>query len=519
VIDVVIVGGGHNALAAAYYLAKAGRRPLVLERRAIVGGGAVTTEIHPGFRCPRLTHEVLLDAEVARDIRLSERGIDSLSVAPLVCAPSLDGHAVTLYEDVGRTIESLREAGPKDADAYARFRRAIDGAASVVGATFEAPPPDIDRPTAGDIWHLLKTGRRFRSLGSRDGLQLLRWLPMPLADLLGEWFEGDLLRAALAGPGVSGTMLGPRSAGSTLVLLLREASRLRAGGRSLRVRGGPGALTMAMAEAAREAGAEIRTGAGVSRILVRDERVVGVVADGREIACRAVVSSVDPRTTFLSLIDPSELSPDFASRMRNFRARGTVAKVNLALGTLPAFRGVDNAGKLAGRIHIGPTLDYLEQAFDQVKYGEASRAPWLDITIPSIADTELAPAGAHVASIYVHYAPFALRGTTWAVAKDVLFDRTLAAIEPYAPLIRSHVVAAEVITPEDLHTELGSSGGHIFHGELAPDQLFAMRPLVGHGGYTSPIRGLYLCGAGTHPGGLMTGVSGRLAARVLLSRT
>jgi phytoene dehydrogenase-like protein len=341
---------------------------------------------------------------------------------------------------------------------------------------------------------------------------------MPVADLVTEFFESRLLSAALAGPGVSGTMLGPRSAGSSLVMLLREASRQRAGGGCLRVRGGPGALTRALADAATSLGAEIRTGASVERIVVREERVAGVVANGEEIASTTVLSGLDPKTTFLSLADRADLSPEFLLRMRNYRASGTVAKVNLALSALPAFAGVADPSWLSGRIHIGPDIDYLERAFDHAKYGEPSAAPWLEVTIPSIVDTDLAPKGGHVASIYVHYAPYSLRGSNWQVAKDVLLARTIETLETCAPGIRSLVVAAGVVTPAELHTELGLAGGHVFHGELSLDQLFTMRPLLGHAGYDSPIKGLHLCGAGTHPGGFMTGASGRLAARAVSGR-
>lgn len=517
--DVVIIGGGHNALAAAFYLAKAGRRPVVLERRPTIGGGATTGEIHPGFHCPTLSHEVLIEDRIVRDMDLERRGIEWIRSQALVCAPATDGPALVLYEDVARSAEALRARSTKDAQAYPAFQAAIDCVSSVIGATFETPPPDIAEPSASDLWALLKTGRRFRSLGKRDLYRLLRWLPMPVGDLLSEWFEGDVLRAVLAGPGVSGSMLGPRSAGSALVLLLREASRRRAGGQSLRVRGGPGALTRAMAEAATSAGAEIRTNVTVERILVRNEQVAGVVSDGQEIASATVLSGVDPKTTFLSLVDAGDLAPDFLTWMRHYRASGTVAKVNVALASLPAFRGVTDPASLSGRIHLGPDLDYLERAFDHAKYGRLSAAPWLDITIPSILDTELAPRGAHVASIYVHYAPYALRDSNWPMAKDMLLASTIEILDAYAPGFRSLMIGAEVVSPADMESEHGLSGGHIFHGELALDQLFTMRPLLGHAGYDSPIRGLFVCGGGTHPGGFMTGTSGRLAADALLRRS
>jgi len=515
--DVVVIGAGHNALVAAFYLAKAGRRPLVLEKQPHVGGGAVTAEIHAGFRCPRFSHEVLIDKRIAGDLHL-ESHVEFIPLPALACAPSLDGDPIVLRDDIAGSATSLRPLGAKDADAYAAFRTAVEQLASVIATTFDSPPPDIDDPTARDLWGLLKAGRRFRSLGTRDSYRLLRWLSMPIGDLMIEWFDNDRLRALLAGPGLSGTMLGPRSAGSSLVFLLREASRLRAGGRSLRVRGGPGALTTAISAAAHEAGAEIRTGVSVERVLVANNRVTGVVANGQEIPCATVLSGLDPRSTLLSLVDPAALAPEFATRIRNYRGSGTVAKVNLALASLPAFRGVPDSNALAGHIHIGPELDYLERAFDCIKYGEVSTFPWLDITIPSIADEALAPKGAHVASIYTHYAPFVPRGASQDVAKDMLLHNTLGTLDTYAPGVRSLVVAAEVLMPADLHTQLGLSGGHMFHGELALDQLFTMRPLLGHAGYATPIRGLFLCGAGTHPGGFMTGTSGRLAARAVTRR-
>jgi phytoene dehydrogenase-like protein len=510
----IIIGGGHNGLVAAFYLAKGGLKPIVLERRGEIGGGAMTGEIHPGFHCPTLSHEVLLHDRIAHDMDLARHGLDRLTPAARVCAPSTQGEPLVLYDEVEQSVESLRRASAKDAEAYRAFQAAIERVASVLAATFESAPPDIDDPGAGDLWNLLKAGRRFRSLGRRDGYRLLRWIPMPVADLVHEWFEADRLRATIAAPALSGTMLGPRSAGSALLLLMREAHRQLAGRTAWRVRGGPGALTRALAAAARAAGAEIRTGTAVERIVLRDGRVEGVVAGGQEIRAEKVVSSADPKTTFLRLIDPADLTPDFAEKMRHYRAAGTLAKVNLALSALPDFGA--SVAALSGRIHIGPELDYLERAFDHAKYGELSAEPWLDVSIPSILDPGMAPAGAHVASIYVHYAPYRLRQGDWARSRDVLLGATMGVLERHAPGIGKQVVAAQVLTPADLEAEGGLAGGHIFHGELALDQLFTMRPLLGFARYASPIGGLYLCGAGTHPGGFMTGASGRLAARAVL---
>jgi phytoene dehydrogenase-like protein len=508
----LVIGAGHNGLTAAFYLAKAGMKPLVLEARPQVGGGAITGEIHPGFHCPTLTHEVLLQKQVVRDMDLARHGFVALRPATAVCSLSPSGHLL-IDERLQQTQQNITAFSASDANALPAFQSAIQRTASVLASLFEHPAPAIDRPGATDVWNLLKTARLFRSLG-RDAQRLLRWGPMPVADLVAEWFEHDLVRATFAAPALTGTMLGPRSAGSSLMLLMRDAHRQLAGGSPVRVTGGPGAATRAMAAAARAAGAEIRTSSPVESIAVRNNTVRGVVVAGQALDADIVVSSADPKTTFLRLIEPSELSPDFAGKIQNYRASGTVAKVNLALSSIPDF-GV-KADALSGRIQIGPELDYLERAFDHAKYGECSSEPWLELSIPSLIDGSLAPPGAHVASVYVHYAPRALRGD-WIVARDALLTNVLTVLERYAPGFRSHILAAEIITPLELERDYGLAGGHIFHGELALDQLFTMRPLLGHARYRTPIGGLYLCGAGTHPGGFLTGGSGRLAADAVIA--
>lgn len=511
--DVVIIGGGHNGLTAANYLAKAGLKPLVIERRDTIGGGAITGELHSGFRCPTLTHSTgLLWKEIASDMELRRHGVEFLASEAQIFAPGTDGRALVLYNDVRRSAESIRTFSTKDAEAYPAYREAMSRISSVIASVLTITPPSIDSPTAGDAWNMLRTGRKFRALGKKDGYRLLRWGPMAVADLMHEWFETELLSASIAAAGVSGTMLGPWSAGSALVLLMREAHRRLAVG--AQVRGGPGALANAMARAAEAAGAQIRTGAAVSRIIVRNERTTGVaLTTGEEIAARAVISAADPKTTFLGLVDPVDLTPDFLTKIRNYRSYGTVAKVNLALSGLPDFRGHQGAESLSGRIHLGPEIDYLERAFDHAKYGEFSSEPWLDASIPSILDPQLAPPGAHVMSIYTHFAPYALRGTTWDAAREPLRDAVMRTLARYAPGIEAQVIAAQVITPAELERDYGFAGGHIFHGELALDQLLTMRPLLGYARYRGPIEGLYLCGAGTHPGGFLTGGSGRNAAR------
>ena len=509
----VVIGAGHNGLTAAFYLARAGVKPIVLEARTEVGGGAMTSEIHPGFHCPVLTHEVLLQQRLVREMDLPRHGFEVLRAPARVCSLSPAGHLL-IDESPEQTRASITSFSGRDAEAFPAFRTSIQRAASVLASAFEYAPPPIDKPSATDLWNLLKTARAFRSLGRRDAHRLLRWGPMPVADLVHEWFEHELVRATIAAPALTGTMFGPRSAGSSLTLLMREAHRQLAGGAALRVKGGPGAATRALAAAARAAGADIRTSTPVERIVVRENAVRAIVAAGQTLNADIVVSGADPKTTFLRLIEPSELSPDFSAKMQHYRAAGTVAKVNLALASLPDFGCAPDA--LSGRIQIGPDLDYLERAFDHAKYGELSAEPWLELTIPSIVDGSLAPAGAHVASVYVHYAPRTLRAD-WTTARDVLLANVLKVLERYAPGVRSQIVAAQVVTPLDLERDYRLAGGHIFHGELTLDQLFTMRPLLGHARYATPVAGLYLCGAGTHPGGFLTGASGRLAANAVIA--
>ena len=511
----IVIGAGHNGLIAAFYLAQAGVKPIVLEARPEVGGGAATSEIHPGFRCPTLTHEVLLHQRIVQEMDLGRHGLQLLRPPAHSCSLSSAG-ALVIHSNPEQTRQNLASFSAKDAEAFPAFQSALGRTASVLASMFEYVPPSIAKPGAADLWNLLKTARAFRSLGTRDAHRLLRWGPMPVADLVHEWFEHELLRATVAAPALIGTMLGPRSAGSSLNLLMRDAHRQLAGGVALRVKGGPGLATRALALAAQAAGAEIRTSSPVNSILVRGQAVRGVFA-GRQILEEAdiVLSSVDPKNTFLRLIHPSELSLDFTGKIQNYRANGTVAKVNLALASLPDFGCA--ADSLTGRIQIGPDLDYVERAFDHAKYGEFSARPWLELTVPSLLDDSLAPSGAHVASIYVHYAPRMLRSTDWDRARDALLESTLAVLEAAVPGFRREIVAAQVITPLDLERDYGLAGGHIFHGELALDQLFTMRPLLGNARYGTPVRGLYLCGGGTHPGGFMTGASGRLAAQTALA--
>ena len=519
---VVLIGGGHNSLVTAFYLAKGGFKPLVLERREMVGGGAITEEFHPGFHASTLAHTLgPLRADIARDLQIEKFGCEILRPDPRVFAPALDGRALFFYEDVTKTAAGIGSLSAKDAAKYTQFAASLEATAGFFTQLTSITPPAIDHPTPEDLWNLLKTGRGVRSLGKTGIFDLLRWGPMAVADFVAEFFETELLRAAIAARGMFGTALGPWSAGSTAVLLLRAAADPHPVGSAAFPRGGLGSFTRALAESAKQAGAEIRTDSEVQQIRIKEGAVTGVVlSNGEEIAVEAVVSGADPKRTFFNLVDASQLDPTFANRMKNFRANGTVAKVNLALGGLPTFTTLDSHESplkaLSGRIHIGHEIDYLERAFDASKYGDFSKAPWLDVTIPTILDPALAPDGKHVLSAYVQFAPYKLREGSWDARRKDLGDTVIKTLAAYAPNLPGLVEGVQVITPKDLETSYGFTGGHIFHGELALDQLFTMRPILDWARYKTPIRGLFLCGSGTHPGNGLTGASGANAAREII---
>lgn len=517
----IVIGAGPNGLVAAFYLARAGLRPLVLEARETVGGGAITEDIAPGYRCATLAHAVgPLRPSIVSDMQLERRGVEFVRPDPRVIALAPDGPALPFYTDTARTAAAIRHLSDADGAAYPEFSATLARLGAFLVPILESTPPSLTEPAAGALWDLLTTGRRFRRLGRADGFRLLRWMPMAVGDLVGEWFSTDILQATIAARGIAGAAMGPWSGGTGAVLLLNAAADPVPGGSSVGVRGGPGVLTAAMADAAREAGAEIRTRSAVARIVVRDGRAAGVLLDnGQEITGRAVISGADPKRTLLTLVDPGDLDPAFLTKIRNYRCPGVVAKVNLALSALPAFRGLATAGELNARLHIGPGLDYLERAFDASKYGGISPAPYLDVTIPSLHEPSLAPPGHHVLSVYVQYAPYRLApNSSWDTERATLGRVVLETLEQYAPGIRGLVVHEQVITPADLEQTYGFTGGHILHGEPSLDQLYAMRPVLGWARYETPIEGLFLCGAGTHPGGGITGGPGQNAARHIAKR-
>jgi len=519
---VVLIGGGHNALITAFYLAKGGFKPLVLERREMVGGGAITEEFYPGFKASTLAHTLgPLRTEIGRDMEIDKFGCEILYPGPRIFAPMPDGGSLLFWNDNAKTARGIAKISERDSLKYMEFADALDHLTGVLDQLVSITPPAIDKPTPEDLWTLFKTGRNVRMLGKKGIFDLLRWAPMAVADFVSEFFETELIRAVIAARGIFGTALGPWSAGSTAVLLLRAASDTHPVGTASFPRGGLGSFTRALAESAKQAGAEIRTDAEVQHIRIKDGAVTGVVlTNGEEIIVDAVASGLDPKRTFFHLIDPSQLDPTFANRLKNFRSNGTVAKVNLALGGLPTFSALDPTEgfleALSGRIHIGPDIDYLERAFDASKYGEFSPAPYLDVVIPTILDPELAPEGRHILSACVQFAPYKLREGDWDLCRRELGSVVIRTLSNYAPDLPSLVEGMQVITPKDLETSYSFTGGHIFHGELALDQLFTMRPVLDWARYKTPIRGLFLCGSGTHPGNGLTGASGANAAREII---
>ena len=514
---IIIIGAGHNGLIAAYYLAKAGFEPLVLERREVIGGACTTEEFHPGFRASLAGSTGPLSSQIINDLQLHRYGFEFIQPKVRVAALNLSGPPICIYEDAKRTATELATHSRHDSEKYPEFLSCFDNIGRALRPLLTMTPPNLDAPSKSELWDLGKLGWKIRGLGKKDEYRLLRYGPMAVADLAAEWFENETLRALVAARGIFGSFAGPWSAGTSAPLLLQAANNGNPIAPAAFVKGGMGALTDAITKAATEAGAEIQTNADIAGVLLKGATAVGVVLrSGEEIFARAVISNADPKTTFLKLVDAGELDPSFLQKIQNYRAYGTVAKVNLALSALPNFTGVDETEKLAGRIHIGPDIDYLERAFDAAKYGDFSSRPYMDITLPTLTDSSLAPGGAHVMSIHAQFAPYKLKNGDWESRREELGDAIVNTLSDYAPNLKDLIVARQVITPLDLERRYGLSGGHIHHGEMSLDQLFAFRPLIGFARYRTPIENLYLCGAGTHPGGGVTGAPGLNASREII---
>jgi phytoene dehydrogenase-like protein len=517
--DVIVIGGGHNGLVCAAYLARAGRRVLVLERREKVGGAAVSEQVFPGFTFSVFSYVVsLLRPEVIRDLDLPGHGLHILPLESTM-TPLPGGDYLAQWSDHDQARRELARHSPRDAEAMDEFGRLMHLMARAVKPILGMVPPDPTSLSPADLRALLRLGGHLRGLGAEQVYALHKLMTMSSADYLDEWFETEALKATKSASGIIGTFLGPRSPGTAYVLLHHYMGEIdgvfRAWGFA---RGGTGSVSEAIAGAARGFGAEIRTGAAAARVMVRGGRAVGVTLEsGEEVRSPLVVSGLDPRRTFLELVEPAQLPGEFVAAIRGFKFGGSSGKVNLALGELPRFTSLPDGGPLLrGAVSISPGLDYLERAYDDAKYGAFSRRPYLDVVIPSLIDPAMAPPGKHVMSVFVQYAPYRLEGGWTDPAREAFGDAVVDTLSEYAPNLKSAILHRQVITPLDIERITGLSEGNIFQGELSLQQLFFLRPAPSWAKYRTPIRGLWQCGSGTHPGGGIMGASGRLAALRIL---
>ncbi len=524
--DAIIIGGGHNGLTTAAYLARAGRRVLVLERRHVLGGAAVTEEVFPGFHFSVCSYVVsLLRPEIIRELDLPRHGLEILPLDGTF-TPMPNGDYLWRMNDHARTRREIARHSTLDAEAYDEYGKAMIEMGRFAKPILGLTPPDPTSLDPRGLKSLFDILTRFRALAPDDRYNQVQLLTMSAADFLDQWFETDVLKATMSASGIIGTFLGVRSPGTAYVLLHHYMGEIDGAFRSWGLaRGGTGAISHAIAGAAREAGAEIRTGTAVARIRTRAGRATGVVLEnGDEIEAPVVASSVDPRLTFLRFLEPAELPDDFLEDVRRYKFRGSSGKVNLALDALPDFTARPGPGPhLRGAMSISPSVDYMEQAYDEAKYGRFSRRPYIDIVIPSLTDPSVAPPGKHVMSCFVQYAPYHLKessvsgqAASWDEQRDAFGETVIDTIAEYAPNIRNIMLHRQVVTPLDLEREWGLSEGNIFQGELTLEQLFFLRPAPGWAQYRTPVGGLYMCGSATHPGGGIMAAPGRNAALRIL---
>ncbi len=522
--DAVIIGGGHNGLVTAAYLARAGRSVCVLERRELVGGCSVTEEIWPGYRVSTAAYlSSLLQDRIVQELDLPRYGYQVDPKDPPFFSAFPDGRHLFLWGDPDRTLREIARFSARDAESFPRFEAYLERLAVIVETLLLEAPPPFPPARLGEFAEYLKLAARTRGLSRDSIVGLVKIFTQSASDFLEEWFESPEVKVTLATDGVIGANGGPRSPG-TAYILLHHCMGGVGGKRGLWgfVRGGMGAVAEALAGAARQSGAVIRTSSPVVRILIRQGRAAGVVLEsGEEIEAALVASNADPKATFLRLIDPREIEVEFADSIRRFRSEGTSAKINVALSGLPDFRCLPGTPGPQHRatMHICPSIEYVERAWDDAKYGRPSASPLLELTIPTMYDPSLAPPGRHIMGIFLQYAPYTLApGLHWDELRDPFADRVFRLIEEYAPGFQSLVLDRQVLTPLDLERRFGITGGNIFHGEMSLDQMFVMRPVAGWARYQTPVPGLYLCGSGAHPGGGVMGAPGYNCAREMLRR-
>ena len=519
--DCIIIGGGHNGLTCAAYLAKAGRKVLVLERRHVLGGASVTEEIYPGFKYSVCSYVVsLLRPHIIRDLNLPKHGLEIL---PLECSftPTVDGPGLIRWPCAEKTRREIARYSKRDSEVYPEFGKAMARMARFVKPIIDTPAPKPTSVHPSDLMYMMKLIEPFKKLSPRDMHLFVKMMTMSSVDFLDEWFESEVLKSPMAVSGIIGTYLGIRSPGTAYVLLHHYMGEIdgmmRAWGFS---KGGTGQISLAIAGAAKEYGAEIRTETSVAQVLTKRGEAIGVVLeDGTEIKAKVVVSSLDPHLSFFKMLEAGQLPDEFCSDLNRYRMRGSSGKVNLALDSLPEFTSRPGDGlHIRGDIAVAPSYEYLEKAYDEAKYGAFSRRPYLNIVIPSLTDPTVAPPGKHVMSCFVQYAPYHLAegADAWPSQREAFGDTVVDTIEELAPGFKNKILHRQVLTPWDLEKDFGLTEGNIFHGELSLEQLAFLRPVPGWAHYKTPIHRYWMCGSGTHPGGGVMGAPGALAAERML---
>lgn len=518
--DVLIIGGGHNGLVVAAYLAKAGLRPLVLEKRPKVGGLAVTEEIAPRY----WADSVWVDAgtfrpTIIRDLFLKMQGLELIPPDPVICALQPAGNALTFWRNPMQTANSLQPISAIDASHFPEYAAKIELFAGFLERVLGQVAPNVATLTDNDLLGWLATGAAFRALGDMGMYDFLRALPMATSEFMEMHFENEAVRGALGYAGTIATHYGPYAAGTNLISLYHHLGH-RAGGvpATMQVRGGIGQLANTLVTMIKYAGGEVRTSAEVAQIILQNGRTTGVaMTNGDTFMAPLVISTANPRHTFFDLVDPYELDPSFIRGVEQIKFRGATARLNLALDGLPSFAGVEQTNWLKGRILIASSLAYLEQAADAGKYGQFASHPALEIRIPTLNDPDLAPPGHHIMTIWAQSAPYHLQGMDWNAQRDRLTQTILQTVCSYVPNLPDHILHQQLLTPADLEQLYGAPEGNLYHGELALDQLLLMRPVAGWGQYRTPIAGLYFAGSGAHPGGGVTGMPAQLAAQLILA--
>ena len=516
--DAIVIGGGHNGLTAAAYLARAGKEVLVLERRYVLGGAAVTEEVFPGFKFSVCSYVVsLLKANIIRELMLPKFGLELLPLESTFTP--LDNDYLMRTADPDETYREMYRHSPRDAETYTRFGPLMGQIGMAVRPILETIPPNAIRPSFPDLSAMKKLLNHFKTLSSEQFEYLTKLMTMSSADFLDEWFEFEPLKATMSASGIIGTFMGPRSPGSAYVMLHHYMGDIDGAFRAWGFqRGGTGAVSMAIARSAEYFGAKIMTEAPVEKVIVNNGRAIGVALEnGDEYKADKVISALDPKLSFLKMVDEIDLPNDFVTDIKNFRIRGSSGKVNLALDALPEFTCLPGNGPhLRGAISISPDFDYIEKAYDDAKYGNFSEVPYIDIIIPSVLDPEMAPPGKHVMSCFVQYAPYNINGGWDDQKREDFGDAVINALARFAPNIKDIILHRQVLTPADIESTFGLTEGNIFHGELSLQQLFALRPAVKWANYKTPITNYYQCGSGTHPGGGITGSPGEMAAKKII---